>query len=378
MNMKNDFKWVGVIPIVLNFSLASCGKGGNGPQAPSRTPVAVYTVASGNATYFDLYPATATPLNEVDIKPQVAGNIVGIFFKDGQQVRKGQKLYEIDPQQYTAAVEQAKANLAVAQANLAKVQQDADRYQDLAKQDAIARQTLEHQEADLEGAKRQVEAARANVSAVQTNLNYSSIYAPFNGTIGISLVKIGTSVYPQTLLNSVSTNDPMAIDIAIDQAEIPEFNVYYEKGTKLKDSIFSAVLPDGSVYRCPGQLYLLDRLIDPTTGTLKARLTFPNPKNELRAGLTTNIRVKHDAGDSSLLIPYKAVVEQLGEYFVFRTDGDHVYQRKISLGTKIGDKVVVRNGLMAGDRIVTEGVQKLRDSAAIEVTPPKAAAVASK
>ncbi|HXO77282.1 MAG TPA: efflux RND transporter periplasmic adaptor subunit, partial [Puia sp.] len=212
--MRNSLQWIGLMSVVFSVSLTSCGSK-PAPQAPPPASVNVYTVATGNATYFDMYPATATPLNQVDIKPQVAGNIVGIYFKDGQQVKKGQKLYEIDQQQYAAAVNQAKANLAVAQANLAKSQQDADRYQELAKQDAIARQTLDHQIADLEAAKRQVEAAQANVASVQTNLNYSNIYAPFNGTIGISLVKIGTSVYPQTLLNSVSTDDPMAVDIAI-------------------------------------------------------------------------------------------------------------------------------------------------------------------
>lgn len=362
--------------VVLPLGLTSCGNKPTGPQAPPATQVNVYTVASGNATYFDSYPATATPLNQVDIKPQVSGNIIGIYFKDGQQVKKGQKLYEIDQQQYQAAVEQAKANLAVSQANLAKSQQDADRYEDLAKQDAIARQTLEHQVADLEAAKKQVEAAKANVAAVQTNLNYSIIYAPFDGTIGISLVKIGTSVYAQTLLNSVSTDNPMAVDVAIDQSEIPKFTTYMLKGTNPKDSIFSAVLPDGSIYPYPGQLYLLDRSVDPTTGTLKARLTFPNPKNELKAGLTTNIRVKHDAGDSSLLIPYKAVVEQLGEYFVFVVANDHALQKKIVLGTRIGDKIVVRSGLKQGDQVVTEGVQKLRDSSAVQVGAPKAPAAA--
>lgn len=374
--MRNSLQWIGLTSVVFSLGLASCGNKPTGPQAPPPTPVNVTTVTHGNATYFDSYPATATPLNQVDIKPQVSGNIIGIYFKDGQQVRKGQKLYEIDQQQYQAAVQAAIANLNVARANLAKAQQDADRYQELAKQDAIARQTLEHQLADLEAAKRQVEAAQANVASVRTNLNYSLISAPFDGTIGISQVKVGTAVYPQTLLNSVSTDNPMAVDIAIDQAEIPKFTAYFEKGTKPKDSIFTAVLPDGSVYPYPGQLYLLDRSIDPTTGTLKARLTFPNTKNELKAGLTTNIRVKHDAGDSSLLIPYKAVVEQLGEFFVFVAENGHAFQRKINLGTKISDKVVVKSGLKEGDKVITDGVQKLRDSSAIQVGPPKAPAAA--
>src|ERR1700760_444590 len=229
--MRNSLQWTGLMLIVGSFSLVSCGDNKPaGPQAPPPTPVDVYTVASGNATYFDSYPGTATPLNQVDIKPQVAGNIIGIYFKDGQVVRKGQKLYEIDQQQYKAAVEQAVANLNVAKANLAKSQQDADRYEDLAKQDAIAKQTLDHQRADLESSKRQVDAAQANVASVQTNLKYSQIYAPFDGTIGISQVKVGTSVYPQTLLNSVSTDNPMAVDISIDQPVNPMFTRFFSKG----------------------------------------------------------------------------------------------------------------------------------------------------
>jgi RND family efflux transporter MFP subunit len=351
------------------FGLASCG--GNtatGPVAPPPVGVNVITVQTGNATYFDSYPGTATPLNQVDIKPQVSGNIIGIYFKDGQEVRKGQKLYEIDQQQYLAAVEQAKANVAVAKANLARSQQDADRYQELAKQDAIAKQTLDHQLADLEASKQQLQAAQAGVASVETNLKYSEIFAPFNGTIGISQVKVGTSVYAQTLLNSVSTDDPMAVDISINQADIPQFTRYFAKGggKKVKDTLFTAILPDGSIYPFPGELYLLDRSVDPTTGTLKARFTFANPKNELKAGLTTNIRVKHASGDSTLLIPYKAVVESLGEFFVFVVDKDRAFQKKVSLGTRIGGNIVVRSGLVQGEKVVVDGVQKLRDSVAVK------------
>jgi RND family efflux transporter MFP subunit len=372
--MRNTLQWTGLFSTAIALGLASCGgNNATGPVAPPPVGVNVITVQTGNATYFDSYPGTATPLNQVDIKPQVSGNIVGIYFKDGQEVRKGQKLYEIDQQQYKAAVEQAKANVAVAKANLAKSQQDADRYQELAKQDAIAKQTLDHQLADLEASKQQLQAAQANVASVETNLNYSEIFAPFNGTIGISQVKVGTSVYAQTLLNSVSTDDPMAVDISIDQAEIPQFTRYFAKagGKKAKDTLFTAVLPDGSIYPYPGELYLLDRSVDPTTGTLKARITFANPKNELKAGLTTNIRVKHASGDSTLLIPYKAVVESLGEFFVFVVDNDRAFQKKVSLGTRIGGNIVVRSGLTQGEKVVVDGVQKLRDSVAVQVGPPK-------
>src|ERR1700743_2286730 len=174
--MRNTLQWTGLLSLIVAFGLVSCDSKSTGPVAPPPVAVNVYTVKSGNATYFDSYPGTATPLNQVDIKPQVAGNISGIFFKDGQQIRKGQKLYEIDQQQYQAAVEQAKANVLVAKANLTKAQQDADRYEELAKQDAIAKQTLDHQLADLEANKQQLSAAEANVASGERNLKYSTIY----------------------------------------------------------------------------------------------------------------------------------------------------------------------------------------------------------
>jgi len=372
--MRNSTRWIGLMSMMLGLS--SCGnKQAAQQQAPPPVAVNVYNVEPGDATYFDQYPATVTPLNQVDIKPQISGNIIQIFFKDGQHVRKGEKLYEIDQQQYKAAYDQAIANLNVAKANLAKMQQDADRYTELAQKDAIARQTLDHALADLESSKRQVDAAQANVTDVETNLKYSVISAPFDGTIGISMVKIGTGVYPQTLLNSISSDDPMAVDISIDQADIPRFTEYLQKARDdEKDSLFTIVLPDGDAYPYPGHMYLLDRTVDPQTGTIKARLVFPNRKGLLKPGITTNVQVRHDGGSNSLLIPYKAVVEQLGEYFAFVASGGKAIQRKISLGAKINDKVVVRSGLQQGDQVITEGVQKLRDSTAIQVGAPKAPA----
>ena len=370
--MKNNLYRIGKLA-TLAALLTACGsnKDQSKLQGPP-PPVAVntYVVQAGNATYFDIYPATVTPLNQVDIKPQISGNIVNIYFKDGQYVRKGQKLYEIDQQQYRAAYEQAVANLNVSKANLAKSQQDADRYTELSRQDAIAKQTLDHQLADLESSKRQVQAAEANVQSVETNLKYSSISAPFDGTIGISNVKIGTAVYPQTLLNSISSDNPVAVDISVNQSKIPLFTGYLQKAPAPKDSVFTVLMTDGSVYPFPGQLYLLDRAVDPQTGTIKARLIFPNSKNELKPGITTNVRIKHGSGDSSLLIPYKSVVEQLGEYFVYTVNESKAMQRKVSLGARIDDKIVVKSGLQAGDSVVTEGVQKLKDSTLVKTTHP--------
>ncbi len=357
-------------------SLLSCGDKNDPAQqqkAPPPVPVNTYTVQEGSAVYYDSYPATVTALNQVDVRAQVAGYITGIFFKEGQDVKKGDKLYSIDQQQYRGSYEAAVANLNVAKANLAKAQQDADRYQELSKQDAIAKQTLDHALADLEANKKQVEAAQANVSSVETNLRYATIYAPFSGTIGISQVKIGAAVSPgQTLLNTISSDDPITVDVAVDEKQIPRLIQLQQDKSAQKDSVFSIVLSDGSKFPYPGRVYAIDRAVDPQTGTIITRLEFPNPKKILKAGMTCNVRIKNNTAAQSVLIPYKAVTEQMAEFFVFVVgDSNKVSQHKITLGPRINDRVVVREGLQAGQQIVIDGMQKLREGSVVQIAPPK-------
>ncbi|HEY2726347.1 MAG TPA: efflux RND transporter periplasmic adaptor subunit, partial [Parafilimonas sp.] len=168
--MKN---FIQIFLLLTIITATSCGKK-NSQQQQAPPPVAVNTdtVDEGSAVYYDNYPATITALVQVDIKPQVAGNITGVFFQDGQQVKKGQKLYTIDPQQYAGAYDQAIANLNVSKANLEKAQKNADRYIELEKNDAIAKQTVDNALADLDAAKMQVAASQANVQTVGTNLKY--------------------------------------------------------------------------------------------------------------------------------------------------------------------------------------------------------------
>lgn len=343
-------------------------------KAPPPVPVSVYQVTKQAAMYFDNYPATITPLNQVDLKAQVTGYITGVYFKDGQHVRKGEKLYDIDRLQYQANYDQAVANLNVAKASLAKAQQDADRYTELLKQDAIAKQKVDYALADLQSAKMQVAAAQANVSRLSNDLRFSIIYAPFDGTIGISQAKIGTLVTAnQNILNTVSSDDPMAVDIAVDQKDISRFIDLQKNPGKPADSTFTLALPDNSVYGKPGYISLLDRAIDPQTGTIKTRLIFNNTSGQLKAGMNTTLRVRNNNAGLFLMAPYKAVLEQMGEFFVFVVnDSSKVSQKKISLGTRIGDKIIIKDGLQEGDKVVTEGVQKLKEGTKVMAAPPKA------
>jgi membrane fusion protein (multidrug efflux system) len=361
--------------VAANMIITSCGnKTPEAPKAPPPTPVNIYQIKKESAIYYDQYPATVAALNQVDLRAQVTGYITGIYFQDGAHVSKGEKLYDIDRQQYQANYDQAMANLNVAKAALDKAQQDADRYNDLLKKDAIAKQIVDHALTDLQSAKMQVAAAKANAARVETDLKYSVIYAPFDGTIGLSQVKMGALVTAnQTLLNTVSSNDPMAVDIAIGQKDIPKFTQLYMHPAKTTDSVFTLQLPDNSVYANIGSISLIDRAIDPQTGTIKVRLVFPNKNNLLKVGLNCNVRVKNNnTNDLFLLAPFKSVVEQMGEYFVYVVnDSSKVSQRKIQLGAKLNDKIIVKDGLNDGEKIVVDGVQKLRDGASVLLAPAK-------
>jgi membrane fusion protein (multidrug efflux system) len=329
-------------------------------------PVTVQQVTAGNAVYYDQYPATVTALNEVELRPQVSGYITGIYFKDGDKVRKGEKLYSIDQQQYQANYQQAVANLAVQQTNLVKAQKDADRYHELEKQDAIAKQQVDYADAALDAAKKQVEAAQANVRAVQTNVRYSTIYAPFDGTIGISQVKMGAPVSAgQTVLNTVSSDNPVAVDFAVDQRQIYRFTQLQQQ-RRIADSSFRLAFGN-DIYPYPGKIYLIDRAVNPQTGTIIVRLVFPNDKGLLKVGMSGTIRIKIVA-NNTILIPYKAVTEQLGEFFVYvLNDSNKVSQRKVPLGAQIGTNIIVKDSLREGEKIVVQGVQNLREGAMVKV-----------
>jgi len=360
-----------VIACLTSLLGIACGRDKAQQKTVPAVPVTVYKIIPETAQYFDTYPATVTPLNQVDLRSEVSGYLTDIYFKDGQHVTKGMKLYGIDQQQYKGTYDQAVANLNVAKANLIKAQQDADRYQELAKNDAIARQVVEHSEADLQTAKMQVAASENNVKVVETNLRYSIIYAPFDGSIGISLVKLGSSISAgQTLLNTISSDNPMAVDISVDEKQINRFMDLLQKKTDGSDSTFSLVLPDKTIYPYLGKIILIDRAVDSQTGTIKTRVVFSNPRNNLRAGLTCNMRILNQNASNTILIPFKAVVEQMGEYFVFVVNGNKVTQRKISIGMQINDKIIVREGLQAGEIIVIQGMQKLKDNAIVNLNTP--------
>lgn len=350
----------------------ACGKKNQqAMQGPPPVQVTVQEVSTSDAAYYDEFPATIRALNEVELRPQISGYITGIHFQEGERVKKGAKLYSIDPQQSEGAYQQALANLAVQETNLLKAQKDVERYRELNKSDAIAKQQVDYAEATFEAAKKQVDAAKATVRSVQTNVRYATIVAPFDGTIGISAVRLGASVSPgQTVLNTISSDDPIAADIAVDQNAIFRFTKL-SKTTSKKDSTFRLAFGK-DVYPYNGTITVIDRAVDAQTGSIRMRLEFPNPDHLLRSGMSAKLRVL-TTEQATVMIPFKAVTEQLGEFFVYIADSSKVTQRKIVLGEQIGRSIIVKDGLKVGETIVTEGIQNLREGSAIAVAPPATA-----
>lgn len=353
---------------LLALTVISCGKKEQQqqPTQPPAVQVKLTEVTSSQASYYDEYPGTVVPLNEVELRPQVTGFVTAVHFTDGSRVRKGQLLYSIDAQLYDANYDQAVANLSVQEANMVRAQKDADRYHELEKNDAVAKQLVDNADAALEVAKRQADAAKANIKAVQTSVRYTRVVAPFDGVIGISAVKVGAPVSAgQTVLNTVSTDGQLAVDFNVDQKEIYRFTGLM-KSQKASDSTFSIKFGT-DVYPAHGKIALLDRAVDPQTGSIKARLIFPNKDGQLRAGMSGTVMVLNNASAKSLLIPYKAVTEQLGEFFVYVAgDSSKVSQRKVLLGTAIGPNIIIREGLKEGEKIAVEGVQNLREGAVFQ------------
>ncbi|MDJ1485459.1 efflux RND transporter periplasmic adaptor subunit [Cytophagaceae bacterium YF14B1] len=357
------------------IELSSCGKKAatEGAKPDAAIPVTVQVVQEGDPIYYDNFPGTIVALNEVTLLAQVNGYVTGIFFKEGEIVKKGQKLYEIDRIRYQAAYDQALANLRIAEANVEKAQRDADRYNRLLKQDAVARQIAENAETDLRNAQLQVTSAQANLTTARTNLSYSVILAPFTGTIGISQVKMGALVNQgQTLLNTISSDNPMAVDFEVDEKTMVRFyNLPKQKTTS--DSTFRLILPGGIKYDTPGQLSVIDRAVNPQTGTIRIRLQFPNTEHLLRTGMSSTVQVLNKSGKRQLLVPSKSVIEQMGEYFVYVIKDNKAEQRKVSLGAVLQDQTIITTGLNAGEQIAVEGIQKLKNEAPVQTQPAKTA-----
>lgn len=344
----------------------SCGnkdakkQGAAQAQAEKVVPVSFGVASHEIVTGTISYPATVKPLNEADLFAEVSGYITKIYVSDGAVVSQGQALYEIDGTRYNAAVQQAKASLQVQQTELERLKRDLARYQTLADKDAIAKQVFDNAKSSVAAAQAQVESARAALVTANTNLSRSTIRAAFSGTIGISQVRLGALVNPgTTLLNTLSSTSPIAVEFQVNEKDITKF-------TKLQSSHSSSdlslLLPDGSTYEGKGTITTIDRAVDPATGTIKVRATFPNNSNTLRAGMNITMNVSSTSATEEVVVPYKAIFEQLGVFNLYAVnDSSKAEIRQVKLGIKAGDKIVIKEGVKDGEKIIVDGTMNVQN-----------------
>jgi multidrug efflux system membrane fusion protein len=310
---------------------------------------------------------TVTSLATVTIKTQISGYLLKIDFKEGDDVKKGDLLAEIDPRPYEATLAQVKGQLARDEALLKGAQVDLARYQGLAAQNAVPRQTLDTQVALVAQDQGTVEADRGIVRSAEVNLQYCHILSPLDGRVGLRQVDQGNYVTPGDASGLVIITQLQPISVLF---TVPEDNLQPISKRLQAGAVLPATALDrsGASKIADGTLQTFDSQIDPTTGTIKLRAQFPNESKALYPNQFVNIRLLLDTHKDVTIMPTAGVQRGVPGTFVYLINADNtVSVRPIQLGATEGDRVEVRSGLAPGDRIVVDGADKLRDGAKINL-----------
>jgi multidrug efflux system membrane fusion protein len=336
-----------------------------GPQ-----PVGVATAVSGpiNVTLNAL--GTVTPLATATATPQVGGLLMKLYFTEGQMVKAGDLLAQIDPRPYQATLDQAKGNLARDQANLANAKVDLARYQVLAAANAISEQQLATQAALVRSDSGVVETDQAAVESAQINLRYTSIVSPVTGRVGLHEVDVGNIVMANQATGVVTVTElsPMSVLFTVPEDNIPQIMGRISQGAVLEADAWDRSQTNKLA---AGKLATVDNQIDPTTGTVKFRAMFDNADLKLFPQQFVNIRLLVDTLQNQTVIPVAAVQRGASGTFVFIVNPDKtVAQRSVKLGVQDGDKVAILDGLKPGDTVVVDGADRLRDGSEVAIPNP--------
>jgi RND family efflux transporter MFP subunit len=386
--------------------------------APAAPPdVGIVEVQQKDVPIYGEWIGTLDGLVNADIKAQVSGYLLEQAYKEGTFVKKGQLLFQIDPRPFQAAVDQAEGQLAqtqgqleqaraqllqaeaqvsVAEANQRRTQLDVDRYTPLAQQQAITQQDLDNAtennlaakaqvqvataqvataRAQITGANAAVQSAKAAVETAQINLGFTHLTSPIDGIPGIAEQQVGALVSPASpVITTVSTLDPIKVYFTVSEQEYLDFHRRYSTPDTLdaerKQLRFELILADGTVYPQRGNFDFADRQVDVKTGAIRVAGLFPNPGNNLRPGQYARVRFSIRTTEGALLVPQRAVSELQGSYQIAVVDRDNkVSIRLVTVGDKVGNQWIVSSGIKPGERVVAEGVQKVRQGIRVNPKP---------
>jgi len=357
--------------------LTSCDK----PAPPAAPPpeIPVVTVEKRDVPIVGEFVGEMRGSTDIDVRARVEGFLVGMHFKEGTWVKKGDLLYTIDQRPFEARIVEAQARLAQAKTQLANADADLKRIRPLAEMNAVSQRDLDSAVARYGTAEGQVNAEVAGVDLAKIDLSYTKIESPTDGLIGLSQAKVGDFVgrYPNpVVLDTVSQVDPIAVRFSVSEPEylklarkMPQRTLEDEK--KARESQLDLLLADGTVHDHRGTVTVVNREIDSATGALLVEAEFPNPDRLLRPGQFARVRTVLETMSGALVIPRRSIQELQGLYQVYAIGaGDKVELKTVKLGPAIGDMQVVTEGLKAGDRVVFEGLQRVRPEMVVRPVAP--------
>jgi len=364
--------------------LAACG----GKTEPGAAPGAVAPAVTSVTVQPEPVPVTAelpgrtSPYLVAELRPQVSGIVKQRLFKEGSDVKAGQVLYRIDPATYQATYDSARANLARAEANLEVARLKAGRYAELVKIEAVSAQANDDAQAAQKQAQAEVGAAKAALDKARVDLDFTRVTSPIAGRIGRSAVTAGALVTANqaAALATVQQLDPIYVDLTQSSAELLGLKRSLDSGRLQRsggDTVpVQLVLEDGSLYGAAGRLAFSEVTVDEGTGSVTLRAVFPNPKGELLPGMYVRARLTQGVNRDAVLVPHAAVSRTpRGEAQVMVVNGEaKVEARSVKAEQSIGDKWVVTGGLAAGDRVIVEGLQKVKPGAPVQAQEAAAAA----
>jgi membrane fusion protein (multidrug efflux system) len=362
---------------ILLFSLISggCDRQQKSQSPPPFAEVSVVTVQPQKVILNTELPGRTSAYLIAEVRPQVSGIIQKRLFTEGSNVKAGQMLYRIDPAPFHAALDNANASLGRAEANLPAIRSRAERFKELLTDKAVSQQDYDDAAAALKQAEADVQYWRATVETARINLGYTRIIAPISGRIGISSVTEGALVtaHQPGALATIQQMDPIYVDVPQSTAELLRLQRRLEDG-RLKyeaaaQNKVRLILEDGTEYPLEGTLQFRDVTVDPSTGSVIMRVIFPNPKGVLLPGMFVRAVVKEGVNKQALLIPQQAVSrDPKGNPVSLIVDAKgKVQQRMLTVDRTIGDTWLVSSGIAQGDRVIVEGMQKVRPGASVNV-----------
>src|ERR1700751_1983884 len=364
--------WFACCFLVLLVLSEACENKRVSAAAPPPPNVQVAEVIQRDVPVYHEWIATLDGYVNAIIQPQVSGYLIKQNYREGALVRKNDVLFKIDPRPFQAILDQAKAQLAQAEAQLGKTQLDVQRDTPLAREKAIAQSQLDNDiQANL-AAKATVQADKAAIEQAEINLEFTNVRSLVDGVAGIATGQVGNLVGPQTVLTTVSQLDPIKAYFVVSEQQYLAFvqrNPTVASREKIqRQLVLELVLADGSTYPKKGKFYAADRQVDPATGAIRLAGIFPNADNVLRPGQYGRVRFVSYIRQAALLVPQKAVTELQGRNKVAVVGSDDkVSIRTVQVGEQTGQMWIIDQGVKPGERVVVEGVQKVRDGMPVKI-----------